>query len=63
MIYENVKKLCDEKGLSIMALEKEAGLSNGTVGGWRTSTPTAVSLQKVACILGVSMEELMKEAT
>ena len=63
MIYENVKRLCDEKRMSIMALEKAAGLANGTVGGWRTAIPTAVSLQKVASVLEVSMETLMKEET
>lgn len=63
MIYENVKRLCDEKNMSIMALEKAAGLANGTVGGWRTAIPTAVSLQKVASVLEVSMETLMKEET
>ena len=63
MIYENVKRLCDEKSMSIMALEQAAGLANGTVGGWRTAIPTAVSLQKVASVLEVSMETLMKEET
>lgn len=61
MIYENVKRLCDEKSMSIMALEKAAGLANGTVGRWRNSIPTAVSLQKVASVLEVSMETLMQE--
>ena len=63
MIYENVKQLCDEKNMTIMALEKAAGLANGTVGRWRNSIPTAVSLQKVASVLEVSMESLMKEET
>lgn len=63
MIYENVKQLCDKKNMTIMALEKAAGLANGTVGRWRNSIPTAVSLQKVASVLEVSMETLMKEET
>ena len=61
VIYENVKRICGERNITIMALEKAAGLANGTVGGWRTAIPTAVSLQKVASVLGVSMESLMKE--
>ncbi len=61
VIYENVKKLCVEQGLTVMALEQKAGLANGTVGGWRNSIPTAISLQKVAAVLGVAMEDLLKE--
>ena len=61
MIYENVKALCVKKEMTIMALEQKAGLANGTIGGWRTAIPTAVSLQKVASVLEVPMEELMKE--
>lgn len=61
MIYNNVKSLCDEKGLTIMALEQRAGLANGTVGAWRTSKPMAESLLKVARVLEVTMDELMVE--
>lgn len=61
MIYENVKAICEKKGLTIMALEQKAGLANGTVGGWRVSIPTSISLQKVASVLEVAMEDLLKE--
>lgn len=61
MIYNNVKSLCDEQGLTIMALEQRAGLANGTVGGWRTAKPMAESLMKVARVLGTTVDELMRE--
>lgn len=61
MIYENVKHLCDEKGISISQLEKEAGLGNGTIGGWKTSVPRIDSVQSVAKVLKVKMEKLLKE--
>lgn len=61
MVYENVKKLCDEKGISISQLEKDAGLSNGSIGKWKKFIPKADSLQAVAKVLKVKMEKLLKE--
>ena len=61
MVYENVKKLCDKKGINISQLEKEAGLGNGTIGGWRSSAPRVDSLQAVAKVLKVKMEKLLQE--
>lgn len=61
MVYENVKKICDKKGINISQLEKEAGLGNGTIGGWRNSAPRVDSLQAVAKVLKVKMEKLLQE--
>ena len=60
MIFENVKKICDRKGITISQLEKEAGLGNGTIGGWKTSSPRVDSLQAVARVLKVKIEKLME---
>ena len=61
MVYENVKELCDKKGISITQLEKDAGLSNGSIGKWRNCVPKADSLQAVAKVLKVKMEKLLQE--
>lgn len=61
MVYENVKALCDKKGISITQLEKDAGLSNGSIGKWRNCVPKADSLQAVAKVLKVKMEKLLHE--
>lgn len=61
MIYDNVKRISDEKGISIFQLEKEAGLGNGTIGGWRTSTPRLDSLQAVAKVLKVKVDKLLQD--
>lgn len=61
MVYENVKALCDKKGISITQLEKDAGLSNGSIGKWRNCVPKADSLQAVAKVLKVKMEKLLQE--
>ena len=62
IIYERIKKLCDEKGISIMALERDSQLANGTIGGWRESVPKVDSLYRVARQLGVSIDELVDNA-
>ena len=61
MIYENVKALCEKKKMSLTALEKAAGLGNGTISGWRNSSPTVSKLQAVAKILGVKVSKLLEE--
>ena len=39
MIYDNVKRVCDEKGISVGKSEKELDLSNGSVCKWNESEP------------------------
>ena len=60
-LYEKVKNLAVLKGLSIAALEKAAGLANGTIGKWRDSSVGVrlESVKAVAVVLGVSIEELL----
>lgn len=60
MIYEKIKALCDKKGISICALEKAAGLGNGTIGGWRTGSPTVDKLQVVAKVLNIKVSKLLE---
>jgi transcriptional regulator with XRE-family HTH domain len=62
LIYENVKRLAKEKGFkSIRSLEMKAGLGNGVIRGWKSSSPTIDSLKAVADALGASVDELIKE--
>jgi transcriptional regulator with XRE-family HTH domain len=61
MIYDNVKRIADKKGISIAALEKEANLGNGTIGRWGRSSPTVDSVKKVAAVLGVAVSTLLND--
>lgn len=38
-----------------MELEKEIGFGNGTIGKWRSVSPSVANLSKVAEALGVSV--------
>lgn len=59
MIYEKIKKLCDERGISIRMLEQRTGIKNGTIGGWREHQPTLNRLQAVADYFGVPLEHFV----
>lgn len=58
-VYENIKKRCKEKGLSIAKLERAAKLSVGSISHWRTSDPKVGNVKAVADCLGCTIDELM----
>ena len=58
-LYEKVKALARERGKSISRLESEAGLGNGTISGWETSSPKLSNLRKIADALSVPLETLI----
>lgn len=60
-LYGNVLRLCYEKNMTIQQLEKEAGLSNSSIGKWKKSSPNIYSLMAVAKVLNVKMEKLLQE--
>ena len=60
-IFEKVKKLADEKGISIAAMEKECDIGNGTIGRWESSCPSLRSLKKVADYFGVTIEYFLED--
>ena len=60
-IYDKIRTLSNAKGFSINTLEKEAGLSRGTIGKWRNSQPTIANLQKVLEILCIPIWQFFKE--
>lgn len=61
MLFDKVKALAEEKGISIYRLEKEAELSKSSIGKWNKNIPSADKLQKVAKLLGVTVDSLLKE--
>ena len=61
MIFNNIKRLCAKRNISISQLEKEAGLGNGTISGWKESSPTVANLQAVAKVLHCSVDDLLAD--
>ena len=62
MLLDNVKRLCDQRGISIWALEKAIGAGNGTIGKWDASSPRVETIKKVADYFGVTVDELLSKS-
>jgi transcriptional regulator with XRE-family HTH domain len=61
VIYENIKRVSTKMGKSIRSIEIEAGLGNGVIAGWKSSSPMVDNLKSVAKVLGVTIESLLDE--
>lgn len=61
MIYDTIKSICDERGIAITTVEKKAGLGTGTIGKWRTASPSIKMLERVANALEVPVSYLVSD--
>lgn len=61
MLYENLKRICAEKGLTFARLERELDFGNGTLAKWKSSIPSVDRVAKVASRLGVTVDELWED--
>ena len=59
LLFLNIQRLCDEKGVSIAELERESGLGNGVIRKWSKASPNLRTVTAVAQYLGVSLDELL----
>ena len=58
-VLDRIRKILDEKDMSISELERLSNISRGTVGKWDKVIPSADKLQRVAQTLGTSMDYLL----
>lgn len=58
-LYENIKKRCKAKGISIAKLERDTKLSVGSISHWRTSNPKVSNVKAVADYIGCTIDELL----
>lgn len=59
-MIDKIKTLAKEQGLTVSEVERKAGISHGAIGKWDKSKPLAENLQKVASVLGVKFEDLLR---
>ena len=61
--YDRIKKLCDERGIAITALEKEIGFGRGSIGKMKNvGTRTRIDrIQKIADYFDVPVGYLMED--
>lgn len=57
--YEQLRRICAEKGTTVYAVEKATGVSNGCYRKWAKSSPTADKLIEISNLLGVSVDYLL----
>jgi len=57
-LKDKVIQLCEERGMTIRQLEREAGLKERTIQHWDKSDPSGEKLYKVANALNVPIEAL-----
>ncbi len=60
MIYDKIKEICKERGISVRSVEITASLSNGAISKWNEVVPTVKSLKAVADVLKVSIDKLIE---
>jgi len=60
MLYENVKRLCEKKDITIGELERKMSFSNSSIRKWNETEPGIHKVQKVAKYLGVTIEQLLE---
>ena len=54
-----IKDLTNQKGMTIAELERESDLGNGTIRNWDKSLPSVDKMQRVAKVLGTTIDYLM----
>ena len=60
-ILNNIWKLCNENRMSFHRAEVQAGLSNGSIARMAKHKPRVSTLQKLAKVFGVTVDELVRD--
>ena len=63
MIYNNVKKICEERKIPISQLERDLEFPRSSVCKWNENEPGITKVQKVASYLKVPIEQLLVDDT
>lgn len=60
MVYDNIKKICENKGITISQIERDLGFSNASIRKWKECDPGVRKVQKVADYLKVPIKKLLE---
>lgn len=60
-MYGKIKKMCDEREITVTSLERELGFGRATIAKWQKSSPTIDNLKKVSDYFGVSVEYFLED--
>lgn len=59
VLYENIKKAANDKGMSINKVETELGLGKAVISKWNRNRPSIDKVARVASLLDVPIETLI----
>lgn len=61
VIYKKVKEACSEKGISVLALEKQLGFPRSSICKWDENIPAVNRVKAVANALDKPIEYFLEE--
>lgn len=61
MKLEKIRALCMKKSMSLIDLENEVGLGNGTICKWEGKNPGVENVKRVADYFGTTVDNLLKD--
>lgn len=61
MLYENIKNIASNKGISVNRIETDLKLGKAVISKWNKNRPSVDKVALVANYLGVSIETLVKD--
>lgn len=60
MLFDNVKKILEEKKISVVDFESAIKVQRGTFYKWKDHSPSIAKVKEAAEFLDVTLDELMK---
>lgn len=62
-MFKNIKRLCRERGVTIMEVERACGFGYKSLYNWGANTPEAIDrVKRIADYFGVTVDELLADA-
>lgn len=62
-VFDKIQELCDSKGITITALERELNFGKGLIRTWKTGSPRYENIRKVADYFGLEVSDITGESS
>lgn len=60
-LFENLKRLCRSRGVSLAEVERACGLGKKSIYAWGKNSPSIESVKLAADFLGVTVDDLLRQ--
>ena len=61
MVFDNVRKRCNARGVSLATVEAATGIGKNVIYKWQRSEPSLKNLKAVADYFGCTVDDLIRE--